>query len=180
MTLTPELITALSSLAPLLVAIGGIATVHYRYRGARAQAVEEATKAASTAFERLFREEREARDRERTAAREDRERADAEHEAAVVRINAEHLAAIEAIESATEARYAERIAHLEARLDAAIAELQRVPEIVREVARLVAMLDPMRTPTPTELARLRAALQRGGVSPSDISGLIASRGVAGT
>lgn len=174
--MSPEIIT---SIASLVVAVGGVAALHYRYRGDRQKAVEEAKKAAAAAFEVLFREEREKRELDRSIARADCEARDAAHEAAISRINAEHLAAIEAIEAAVEARYAERIAHLESLLEAATEELRAVPDLVREIAWLIVQLDPMRTPTPTELARLRAALARGGVSPSDISGLIAARGVVG-
>jgi len=183
--MTPEIVTALASLAPLVVAIGGIAAVHYRYRGAREQAIEEAKHEAREAFEELFREERSLRST-------DRDR----HIAELDRRDAAHRAEIETIERDSEKRCAERVdvvrrfahaeiekleaklAEAEGKLERAAEQLAHVPRIVREVARLVAQLDPYRTPTRTELAALREALARGGMTPSDINGLIAVRGVA--
>lgn len=159
-------------LPSLVVAIGGIAAVRYRYRGAREQAVEDARKGAAEAFEELFREERALREANRV-----------EHVAEIERKDAEHKAEIAAVQDAARLAFDRRWTDFEKRLRdehaREIAEWKAgVREIVTEVARLVAQLDPYRTPTPTELDRLRTALARGHLSPADINGLIAARGVA--
>ena len=163
--MSPELVT---SIASLVVAIGGVTTILVRYKGDRAKAVEDAVQTASTAFQALFQDERTKRDAER-----------AEHIAELHRLHGEHRDEIVRIETLADERCEERVTRLESSLTTALDELRRVPAIVCEVARLIARLDPMRTPTPKELAELRTALERGGVSPSDISGLIAARGAAG-
>ncbi len=182
MSVTPELIAAVVSVAGSAFALVRM----HMTRGQEKERVAEQVRAESReAFEELFREERQLRDAERE-----------QHIAELERRDASHRAEIATIERESEARCAERVdvlrrfahaeierveaklAAAETRLAEAAEALARVPRIVREVARLVAQLDPYRTPTRTELARLREALALGGLTHSDINGLIAVRGVA--
>mgnify|MGYP006921317992 CR=1 FL=1 len=159
-------------IAPTIVAAGGIAALHYRFRGEREKATEDARRSARETFEDLFREERQKRDDERQRHIDELARLHAEHEANVAEIERQSREECEAQLTKREERI--RAEHASA-LERWKSEMAA---IVREVARLVGQLDPYRTPTPLELERLRTALARGGVSPSDINGLIAARGVA--
>lgn len=161
------LVTAIAS---LVVAVGGIATVHYRYRGDRDRAVEEARATTHATMTTLFQDERARRDEERREHIAELRRLHDEHHEEVARVRAE-------FDQAWSAREAELIAEHHREIEIWKRE---TASVVRTVARLVSQLDPMRTPTPHELERLRDALRQGGVSPSDINGLIAGRGVAGT